>query len=255
MSVAITSEAALLEHLQALGIETGSDIVVHSRLISFGQIPGGVEAVYRALRAAVGEAATIAVPTYTLRPQNGEWFDPKAEKWERLGVLSDYVRQLPSAVRSACTMHSHAAVGAKAEQFKTITGDVSFGPGSDFDLLERLGFTAVFLGCGFPDAATFTFHVEACRGDIPYRHWLELERNARDPEDPSRTRVIRYYARRSKDDVEDLEIVRRILEDRRILRAAKCPYGVSYAVGLPEYKAVLSEALARDPAAILARGD
>ena len=255
MSIAVTTEAALVAHLQALGIAPGTDIVVHSRLISFGQIPGGVEAVYRALRTAVGEDATIAVPTYTLRPLNGEWFDPKAEKWERLGVLSDYVRQLPGAVRSACTMHSHAAVGARAEAFKTISGDMSLGPGSDFDLLERLGFTTVFLGCGFPDAATFTFHVEACCGNIPYRHWLDLERNARDPENPSRTRMIRYYARQSKDDVEDLEIVRRILEDRQILREVKCPYGTSYAVGLPEYKAALSAVFAQDPTAILARAE
>jgi aminoglycoside N3'-acetyltransferase len=255
LSVAVTSEAALLDHLRALEITPGTDIVVHSRLISFGQIPGGVEAVYRALRAAVGEAATIAVPTYTLRPLNGEWFDPKAERWERLGVLSDYVRQLPGAVRSACTMHSHAAVGPKAELFKTISGEVSLGPGSDFDLLEHLGFSAVFLGCGFPDAATFTFHVEACNGNIPYRHWLELERNARDPDDPARTRMIRYYARQSRDDVEDLEITRRILEERHLLRSAPCPYGMSYAVCLPEYKAALSETLARDPRAMLARAE
>jgi aminoglycoside N3'-acetyltransferase len=254
VSVAVTTEATLVEHLRDLGITPGTDIVVHSRLISFGRIPGGAETVYRALRAAVGAEATIAVPTYTLRPPNGEWFDPKAEKWERLGVLSDYVRQLHGAVRSACTMHSHAAIGTKAKLFETITGDTSLGPGSDFDLLEHLGFTAVFLGCGFPDAATFTFHVEACCGNIPYRHWLELERNARDADDPTRTRMIRYYARRSRDDVEDLEIVRRILDERRVLRTAKCPYGVSYAARLPEYKTTLAAVFAQDPTAVLARG-
>ena len=66
MNVATTSADDLRAHLHALGVRTGDHLTVHSRLLSFGYIDGGVATVFETLREVVGPRGTIVVPTYTL---------------------------------------------------------------------------------------------------------------------------------------------------------------------------------------------
>src|SRR6185369_3090847 len=95
-----TTSKDLQIHLQHLGLRHGQNIVVHSRLISFGQIEGGVEAVYVALRNAVGPQGTIAVPTYTLTLGEQTPYDSSSTPSIRMGAFSEFVRRLPATVRS-----------------------------------------------------------------------------------------------------------------------------------------------------------
>ena len=77
MGIAVTSLKDLQDHLTELGLVGGMDVVVHSKLMSFGQIPGGASDVYAALSGIVGAAGTIAVPTYRLESPADEVFDPR----------------------------------------------------------------------------------------------------------------------------------------------------------------------------------
>jgi aminoglycoside 3-N-acetyltransferase len=66
MNIPTTSADDLRAHLHALGVQTGDHVTVHSRLLSFGYIDGGVASVFEMLREVVGPQGTIVVPTYTL---------------------------------------------------------------------------------------------------------------------------------------------------------------------------------------------
>ncbi len=244
----------MVAHLRALGLRPGTDIVVHSRLISFGLIEGGPETVYGALRDIVGPDATIEVPTYTLSfasPQAGNRvFDPRHTPSEAVGALSEYVRTLPGAVRSICPMHNHAAVGPTAQILGRTDGTCSFGLGSDFEQFLAEGFSTLYLGCSFKEAATFTFHVEAVFGAVPYREWVELARFV--SRNGSMERIVcRYYRRASLDAHEDLAVVEHALRDAKIMTTAPCLFGASHLVRLEDFHDYLLGMLRADPSALL----
>ena len=66
MAIPITTSDDLLTQLRSLGVVAGDRLVVHARLISFGQIEGGAATVFAALMEAIGPQGTLVVPTYTL---------------------------------------------------------------------------------------------------------------------------------------------------------------------------------------------
>ena len=258
MPLGTTSKHDLVAHLQSLGLSRDTDVVVHSRLISFGVIEGGPQTVYAALRDVLGPAATIAVPTYTVNnagPQGDQRvFDPAETPSEAVGVLSEYVRGLPTAVRSASPTHSHAAVGPKAQILKRAnTNSInSFGPGSDFDLFLREGFSTLYLGCSFKEAGTFTFHVEAMFGAIPYREWVELPRRVKRNGEIDRV-SCRYYRRVSLNAHEDLTIVEDALRQQKKVVSSPCMFGASHLIRLTDFYGCVLGLLQSDPAALLAK--
>lgn len=256
MSIAVTTAEDLRRHLQELGLKPGEDVLVYSRLISFGQMPGGVEGVYQALREVLGDRSTIAVPTFRVFTTGEEGYDRRTSPSEQCGVLAEYIRQLPGAVRSRCPMHSHAAVGPKAGLLENADGTRSMGAGSDFELFHREGFTKLILGSTFPDSATFVVHVMALHGAVPYRTWVTLERPIRTDDGRLVPHQVRYYGRidhRSRNE-EDWNVARELLRAAGKLRQAKCPYGMSYAFTLRDLMDLLAPALRARPDALLARG-
>ena len=199
---------ALREHLNVLKIGRGMDLAVHSRLISFGRIAGGVDAVYDCLRAAVGPDATLVFPTYTLGLASDDIYDPTETPAMGMGALSDYVRTLPDAVRTLCPMHGHIAIGPKAEDLSVCDPSRSLGPGSSFDWMHKEKFALLLLGCTAHEGATFIHHVEAMVG-VPYRSWIDVPRRVRYPDGTVERMNCRYYGRArdttSKNDLDRAE--------------------------------------------------
>jgi aminoglycoside N3'-acetyltransferase len=254
MSLAVTGAEDLKRHLLELGLKPGDNVLVYSRLISFGELPEGVEGVYRTLRDVLGPQSTIAVPTFRLFTTGEEGYDRKTSPSEGCGVLSEYVRQLPGAVRSRCPMHSHAAIGPKAALLETSDGAVSMGPRSDFEIFHREGFTKLILGSTFPESATFIIHVMALNGAVPYRAWLDLPRPLLD-QGKLMPFTCRYYGRIDRAaHGEDWNIARELLRAAGKLRQGKLPYGASYAFQLTDLMDVLAPALKARPDALLAQG-
>jgi aminoglycoside N3'-acetyltransferase len=248
-----TCYADLMAHLGALGLTRGRDVLVHSRLTSFGVIDGGVETVYRALRDSVGSEGTIVVPTYRLGAPANEVYDRSSSPSMAVGVLSEYVRTQPEAVRSNCPFHSHAAIGLKARLLETVSGSASFGLGSDFAVLHDNGFWNLMLGCNFREGGTFVIHVTALAGNIPYREWMEFPRIRRNGDGRLSTMLCRYYSRKDLEVKEDLAIVEAALRAAGRLREQACPYGKSILVSLPDIQAIELDMLASDPNAIRAK--
>ena len=243
-----TTRKDLREHLRALGLKKGDNVWVQSRLLAFGLLEGGMETVYAAFRDVIGEEGTLAVATYRWSAPADEPYDPATSPSLDLGPFSEYVRQLPGAVRSLAPMHSHAAVGPLAGILKLPDGHQSFGPGSDYEQLLKHDFINVYLGLAgrLHEAATYPIHVQACLGNIPYREWIDLQRlvviNGK-----AEPFMVRYYARRDRSAREDLGRAYPLLRKHDALRQAPCAYGASCAVPLSVYHEIVEKALSRDP--------
>ncbi len=190
-----TSPDDIRAHLEALSIQPGDRVCVHSRMLSFGRLAEGVESVVGALKDAVGPKGTIAFPTFTFHLGPDDIFDPRSTAPAGMGTLSDHLWNLDGVVRSGCPLHSYGAIGADAGLMTNCDPAVSTGPGSSFDILQKAEFKLVLLGCNFHEGATHVHHTEAQVG-VPYREWLELRRNAVSADGTTHQLYVRYYARR-----------------------------------------------------------
>lgn len=245
MALTITTQPDIEQHLRDLGLSRGAKVIVHSALIHFGMIQDGTAGVYRAMREVIGDEGTIVVPTYLLGASPQLVFDPRNTPSLACGSFSEYVRTLEGSIRSQCPLHNHSGIGPDAKVLETVDGSVSLGAGSDFDALYEAGFSTLLLGCPFPDGATFIMHFEAM-AEVSFREWTNLERTVVNADGSSRTHSCRYYQRKSNDLVEDLNIVRDILEAAEAFTIAKCGRAESLLLAGSAYKMTL-EALIKDP--------
>jgi len=172
----------LAEGLRELGLESGSIVLVHSSLSSFGYVVGGAEAVIKALLMVVGEDGTVLVPTLTGSimdcPENPPIFSLDKPCWT--GKIPEKFRKMPGAVRSLHPTHSVAAIGPEAEQL--LKGheecETPCGECSPYVRLARLGGYILFLGVTL-DSNT-TFHAAEELAEVRYH--LQPE--------PVRSRII-----------------------------------------------------------------
>ncbi len=82
-----TTEADLEEHLRAVGLGPGMDVVVHSRLIAFGRIKDAAATTLTALRRVLGGPATLFSPTYTFACSASVPYDPRSTPSNNVCVL------------------------------------------------------------------------------------------------------------------------------------------------------------------------
>jgi aminoglycoside N3'-acetyltransferase len=253
MPIPVTTETDMREHVAALGLQRGTDVVVHSRLLAFGRSPAPAS-VYRVLRDAIGDEATLVVPTYTFDTSPARPYDPGRSPATNMGAFSEYVRTLPGAVRSLSPIHNHAAVGPRAALMLEAPATSSLGPGTDFEVLLRAGFSLVLLGCEFNQGCTYLHHVEAMVG-VPYRRWIEVDRVLRDTATSKEESIkVRYYARVSEDLRSNFDVVEAPLAARGALRSARATLGRSFLVTLADLDACARDMLAVDPYALVAAG-
>ena len=247
-----TSRQQLIEHLHALGISRGTDLVVHARLISFGKVEGGVEGVVDALREVVGPVGTIAMPSFTLHLREADVFDRAQTVPEDVGVLARHFRLLPETQRSKCPMHSYAAIGPKASAIAASDETQSMGKGSTFETLRKRGFAMLMLGCSIHQGATQVHQVEADVG-VPYREWIQLPRSVRDGDGRVRRIEVHYYGRRKDSGVTlDLAPLERELLEQGATKRVALPYGHSHLLEVTAFHEVASAMLRKDPNAFVA---
>lgn len=145
------SKEKIASDLEALGLESGDYVLVHSSLSKIGWVCGGAEAVIDALLSVVGPEGTVAVPTLTgsreLSPENPPVFDPeKTPCWT--GLIPETFRKRPEAVRSLHPTHSVAAIGKRAQELVAghETAAAPCGPGTPYFRLGSWNGKILFLG-------------------------------------------------------------------------------------------------------------
>jgi aminoglycoside 3-N-acetyltransferase len=176
----------LIADLQALGIQPGDVVMMHSSMSSLGFVVGGAQAVVTALLDVLGPDGTLVVPAHTSEncdpagwqnpPVPEDWwpvirseapgFDPQRTPTRWMGVIAETVRTWPGALRSTHPYVSCAAVGKHA---KEIVGEHpladSHGEGSPLGAVNRLDGKVLLLGCGY-DSNT-SLHLAEARQESP----------------------------------------------------------------------------------------
>lgn len=198
----------LVRDLERVGLRSGDLVMVHSSMRAVGPILGGPNEMVEALLESVGPGGTVMMyvdweegaQSYTrtdretpLSPRELDaWpaFDPgKARAARAYGVLPEFLRAWPGAVRSGNPGASVAAVGARAEWLcADHPMDYGYGPGSPLARLVDAQGRVLLLGSPLENVTLLHFAEHAARLPgkrvIRYREkvlrggrgeWVEIE--------------------------------------------------------------------------------
>ena len=251
MTIPLTNYDDIVRHFELLGLHKGQAIVVHSKLLSFGRINGGVESVFKALQQVVGDKGTLVFPTYTLNLSSEDVYNPDTTPSYGMGALSEYVRKIPGVLRSNCPMHNHCALGPLAEKVVTANPEQPLGPGSSFAVMRETGFYLLLLGCDFQEGATFVHHIESEVG-VPYRSWLKLPRIRQDRSGRRIKMICQYYGHKNsghyKNSLHNLQIE---MEKSNVMNVIAAPLGRSFFMSLEDLYVSTSKMLKESPYALV----
>jgi aminoglycoside 3-N-acetyltransferase len=171
------TRAALAADLRALGLIDGDIVVVHAAMSRVGRLLNGPDALIAALRNAVGSSGTVMAYTDwdarydELLDENGRvpdrWkphvppYDPAVSRAIRdNGILPEFLRTTPGALRSGNPGASVAALGARAAW---ITADhpldYGYGEASPLAKLVEAGGRVLMVGAPL-DTMTLLHHAE-----------------------------------------------------------------------------------------------
>lgn len=154
--------------LRNCGAHDCNILFIHSGL-SFGTPRASRTEILNTIASSLIElgTATLCLPTYTFSFINEEVFDP-ANTPGRMGVLSEFFRKLPAAVRSPDPLMSVAVLGQHSA-LATDVGSESCGKNSTFHLLKQCdGVKFLFLGVRPQDCFTYMHYLEY-EAKVPYR--------------------------------------------------------------------------------------
>jgi len=168
VSAAELTAAVLADDLRALGLGSGSRVLVHSSLRSVGRVERGPEGVVDSLLEAVGGDGLVLVPAFSYDNRS---FDP-AETPSRTGAVAEALRRRPEAVRSLHPFYSVAALGrGAAELCEGHELLPATAEGSPLDRLAAADGLVLLLGAGHTSNTTVhvgEFHAGATYLDIPF---------------------------------------------------------------------------------------
>jgi aminoglycoside 3-N-acetyltransferase len=188
---------------------------------------------------------TLCVPTFTFSFCNGEDYDSTRSK-SRMGVLNEFIRCRPEAVRSVDPLMSVVVVGDDRDLAENL-GHESIGTNSTFDKLSRRqGVKFLFLGVRLGDCFTYMHYLEWLAG-VPYRYNREftgkITHAGKTYEDTYRL-FVRYHNVNPNAASYTYE---QLLTDRGLLRVAALGDNFIYCIGEPEARAVYHELLRSAP--------
>jgi aminoglycoside 3-N-acetyltransferase len=175
----ILSRETLAAALGESGLSPGQIVLVHASLRRIGAMTDGAATLVAALREVVGDEGTIVVPTFTswnsdtsrtyhahtsrmgrIRAVLYRWaipaFDVDKSSSIECGQLSEYLRRLPGAVRSAHPQTSFAALGRDAQWLMSDHAlESHLGERSPLAKLFDAKAQVLLLGVGFDKCTAF----------------------------------------------------------------------------------------------------
>jgi len=170
MSKPTVTHTDLTTGFHTLGLNAGDTVFVHSSLSSFGYVKGGAKTVVHAFLDALTPQGTLAVPIF-----HCYFSDGPDQIWDRhntpslMGRITETVRTLPGAYRSAHAIHPIAAIGALAQDIADRDHETDFDQNSTFQRLIDHNAWIALLGVTYQNCTHI--HVIEERLEIPYRYW------------------------------------------------------------------------------------
>jgi len=160
-----TTIEEMTRQLLLLGVEPGGVLVVHSAFSRIRPVENGPLGVIAALRAAVGPAGTLVLPS--MADENDPPFDVLESPCLGMGAIANTFWQMPGVLRSD-SPHSFAAAGPRAAEITAAHPvEIPHGPDSPPGRAHELDSQILLLGVGH-DANT-TIHVAENIAGVPYR--------------------------------------------------------------------------------------
>jgi aminoglycoside 3-N-acetyltransferase len=239
------TEAQVRASLQALNVEIGDNLLVHSAVQFLGRPVGGIGMYLQAVRTVIGPRGSLVVPAFNFAFARGERYDPQNTPSSAMGAFSEYVRQQPGARRTLHPLSSLALLGPLADELAGLDTPGAYDPGSAFERLLDLDFKLLLLGASI-QAVSMVHYSEQRRG-VPYRFWKEFHGLVHTPQgwEP---RSCRMFARDLQIDAQlDLHPIEKRLREQGLWRAAPLNYGFLSACRLVDFVAAADALLAADP--------
>ncbi len=235
---------------EEFGLGSGDAVFLHSSLSSIGHVDGGASTVVQALLSVLTEKGTLAAPAFTFG--NKVTTLDLAHDRSGMGRISEEVRTLPGARRSAHLYHSVAAVGPNAVELTRVHGPSAWAADGPFWKLCELDFYILMLGLSYVTCTLF--HLIEQMVQVPYRRWIQRDGALREPDGVERPLPTQAFVPESGFPGNDFNKLGRILEERGLVRIA--PVGNAMArlfkaeaavrLGIEEYR--------RDPLLFLKKG-
>jgi len=158
----------LVANFQALGLQPGDTLLVHSSYKSFGGVDGGPQTVIDALLVVLGDEGTLIMPTFNFDFCKGEPWDVRSTP-SHMGAITNMVREHPEAKRVFHPIYSFAILGKNADYLTKERYKSSYGANSLFAKLRALDGKILVIGLIYNDSMTFFHHVEEMEG-VDYRY-------------------------------------------------------------------------------------
>ena len=148
------TRADIISCLEAMGLEAGDSVMVHSSLSSMGHVEGGARTVVEAFVQLLGPGGTLMVPTFT--HSGCQYFDPLVSP-SLNGAVTEAARNFPGAVRSLHPTHAATAIGPDAESLVDDLDRGALGRDCALDRLCKKGGYVLLLGVDHK--ANSTIHI------------------------------------------------------------------------------------------------
>lgn len=160
----------LAAQLQAIGIERGERLFVHTGLRAINLTRDEAPSLLEAYQAVLGPEGTLFFPTYTYSVKgirSRVAFSPAAPCHPMIGAWPEFARKAPGVVRSRHPTHSVAGIGQEVESILEGHEHVdAVGFGSPLDKLQQRNGKVLMVGCGF-ESCTF-LHLAEAYAKVPY---------------------------------------------------------------------------------------
>lgn len=239
------NSSSINNHFRELGLTKAQKLVIHSNLLAFGVVDSHLcSAIFENLFDHGVQA--LIVPTYTFTDDDGFIFDRMSSKSTNVGYFSEYVRTLPSAVRSSSPIHSHAYVGPELNTFWRSSEAFSFGEGSDFTQMLEDDFWLLMLGTNYAYGCTYIHHLETLN-NVPYRKWISVTKKVQ--RDSGKVEVIRvpYFARMDRSKKNNFAKLDKCEDLNAVSMRAELPYGHSTLIRISDLHRIVSAKLQENP--------
>jgi aminoglycoside N3'-acetyltransferase len=160
------SQNEITRQLRALGVQPGGVLLVHCAFSRVKPVEGGPSGLIAALRAAVGRAGTLVMPSMSYDDETP--FDPaRTPCREEMGVVADTFWRMPGVLRSD-SPHAFAAAGPQAERITAAHPiDLPHGLNSPVGRVYELDGQVLLLGVDH--TANTTVHLAELLGGARYR--------------------------------------------------------------------------------------
>ena len=229
-----TFKKNIVNHFKKLKIKKNDNILVYSKLSSFGIIDRHFSKKFLdILIEYIGLNGTIIMPSYTF--ENKDYiFNIKTLKHNYSSSLLVKEFFKIKKIRSKRLIHSHIALGLKAGILKkNIDPAISLGRNSDFDIMTKNNFKCIFFGCNADEAGTFFIHLEYLN-KVPYRKDIILKKKILHGK---KNKIIKVnYSSRPKKMVFDFNSAFQKLEKLGAkINKVELKYGFSYSLSLKDF--------------------